>query len=238
MTRGPVIGMTTYPPDPRGRYHLADEYLDAVHRAGGIPILFPPVGDHARERLDRVDALVLPGGGDIDPVLYGETPHEATYGVNPARDAVEISLVRAALEREIPLLLICRGMQVLNVALGGTLHQHVPEAFGEAVLHRAPERQAVPHTVRIEPGTRLAAILDPHEIEVVSFHHQAVRNLAPGLKASAYAPDGLLEACEVPGRWAIAVQWHPELSAEHDRIQRRLFEALVEEAVARQHATA
>lgn len=235
--RSPVVGLPTYPPDAHGRYYLASEYVRAVHRAGGVPILFPPVGDHSSDWLDRIDALLVPGGGDVDPLLYGETAHEAVYGVNPTRDATEIALVRAALDRNIPTLLICRGMQLLNVALGGTLHQHVPEAFGDAVPHRAPERRATAHKVRIEPGTRLSSILGVSETEVVSFHHQAVRDLAPSLKPSAYAPDGLLEACEVPGRWFVAVQWHPEESAEQDAVQRRLFEGLIA-AAGRQRAAA
>ncbi len=233
VTRQPCIGVTAYPPNEAGRYHLAAEYAQAVHRAGGVPILFPPVGDHAQAWLDRIDALILPGGGDVDPQLYGATPHVRSYAVNPTRDAVELALVRGAWQRRLPMLLICRGMQVLNVALGGTLHQHVPDRYGEAVTHRGLERTAVPHSVGIVPGTRLHRIVGKTEITVSSLHHQAVDALAPGLAPSAHAADGLIEACEATDRWVIAVQWHPEATAEQDGDQRTLFDALVTEASTR-----
>lgn len=233
VTRAICVGLTSYPPNDQGRYFLALDYVQAVHRAGAIPILFPPIGDHAQAWLDRVDALVMPGGGDVDPLLYGAEPHPLSMGVNPARDVVELALLRAAWQRRMPMLLICRGMQLLNVALGGTLHQHVPDRYGDRVAHRDPERKPVPHSVRVEPGTRLHRIVGTAETRVASLHHQAVDVLAPGLRPAAYAADGLLEACEAVDRWAVAVQWHPEATAEHDADQRSLFDALVAEAAGR-----
>lgn len=233
MTRQPCIGVTAYPPNEAGRYHLAADYVQAVHRAGGVPVLFPPVGDHAQAWLDRVDGLILPGGGDIDPLLYGATPHALSYAVNPTRDLVELALVRGAWQRQLPVLMICRGMQLLNVALGGTLHQHVPDHYGETVTHRGPERTAAPHSISVVPGTRLHGIVGKTEINVSSLHHQAVDTLAPGLRPSAHAVDGLIEACEATDRWVIAVQWHPEATAGQDGDQQTLFDALVAEASAR-----
>lgn len=238
MSRQPSIGIPTYPPGADGRFFLATEYVHAVHRAGGLPILFPPVADHAAQWLDHVDALLVPGGGDVDPARYGAPRGEMVYGVNPLRDTVELALVRAAFERRVPMLLICRGMQVLNVALGGTLHAHIPDAFGESTVHRGPERAPTTHDVHVVSGTRLARILGTDTVPVTSLHHQAVDRLAPGLRPGAYAPDGVMEACEAPDRWVVAVQWHPECTADQDPVQRRLFEALIGEAAGRTRAAA
>jgi putative glutamine amidotransferase len=224
----PVIGITTYGRDEKGRYTLPAEYVSAVERAGGVPVLIPPLPGHARRYLALVDGLVLAGGGDLDPAHYGGAAHDTLYGVDAQRDALELELARRIVERRQPTLAICRGMQVLNVALGGTLIEHLPAVVGETVLHRKPPREPTPHGIRIKPGSRLAAVTGATELAPLSWHHQAVRTAAPGLEVVATAPDGTIEAVELPAHpWLLAVQWHPELTAEKDPAQQRLFDALV-----------
>lgn len=224
----PVIGITTYGCDERKRYSLPVEYVAAVQRAGGLPLLIPPGSERPERYLDLVDGIILAGGGDLDPKHYGGDQHETLYGVDLARDELELALAREIVRRRQPAFAICRGMQVLNVALGGTLIEHLPETFGEKVLHRKPPRDPTPHGVRITPASRLATIAGVTEMQPLSWHHQGIRALAPGLKAVAHAPDGAIEAVELESHpWLIAVQWHPELSAETDPSQQRLFDALV-----------
>ena len=224
----PVIGITTYGRDERGRYTLPSEYVAAVQRAGGVPLLIPPLPELAQRYLDLVDGVVLAGGGDIDPAHYRGDAHETMYGVDAERDALELALARAILQRKQPTFAICRGMQVLNVAMGGTLIEHLPNVVGEKVLHRKPPREPTPHPVKIKSGSRLAAIAGVTELQPMSWHHQAIRAVAPGLEVVAEAPDGTIEAVEMPGQpWLIAVQWHPELTAQNDPSQQRLFDALI-----------
>lgn len=224
----PLIGITTYGRDERGRYTLPGEYVDAVERAGAVPVLIPPAPRHAARYLELVDGVVLAGGGDIDPAHYRGAANETFYGVDTTRDALELELARRIVERRQPTLAICRGLQVLNVALGGTLIEHLPAVVGEDVLHRAPPREPVAHAVAVVPGSRLAAIAGITECAPMSWHHQAIRTLAPGLEAVAHAPDGTIEAVEMRAHpWLIAVQWHPELTAARDPAQQRLFDALV-----------
>lgn len=224
----PVIGITTYGRDERGRYSLPAEYVAAVVRAGAVPVLIPPLPAHAQRYLEMVQGVVLAGGGDLDPAHYGGGAHETLYGVDAQRDALELELARRIVERRQPALAICRGMQVLNVALGGSLIEHLPAAVGEEVLHRKPPREPTPHKVRIKAGSRLARIAGGTEFAPMSWHHQAIRAVAPGLEVVATAPDGTIEAVEASTHpWLIAVQWHPELTAEHDPAQQKLFDALV-----------
>lgn len=224
----PVIGITTYGRDERGRYALPSAYVAAVERAGGVPVLIPPLPAQAARYLELVDGFVLAGGGDLDPGHYGGDTHETLYSIDPERDALELELARHIVERRQPALAICRGLQVVNVALGGTLIEHLPAVVGEDVLHRAPPREPTPHPVRLKAGSRLAAIAGATEFAPMSWHHQAIRALAPGLEAVASAPDGTIEAVELPSHpWLIAVQWHPELTAQEDPAQQRLFDALV-----------
>jgi len=239
--RAPLIGITTYGRDDRGRYTLPADYVSAVQRAGAVPVLIPPVPEHAQRYLDLVDGLVLAGGGDMDPGHYGGSAHETLYGVDAGRDRLELELARRIVERRQPTLAICRGMQVLNVALGGTLIEHLPAEIGEAVPHRLPRadnpalREPTPHAVRVKPGSRLARVAGATEFAPMSWHHQAVRTLAPGLEAVANAPDGTIEAVELSAHpWLLAVQWHPELTAQRDPAQQRLFDALVA-AVSEKH---
>lgn len=225
----PVIGITTYGRDERGRYTLPSEYVAAVARAGAVPVLIPPLPDHAQAYLALVDGIVLAGGGDLDPAHYGGSSHEAIYSVDAGRDALELALARHIVERRVPTLAICRGMQVLNVALGGTLIEHLPAVVGEQVLHRGPPREPTPHGVTVKAGSRLAAVAGATDFVAMSWHHQALRKLAPGLEVVATAPDGTIEAVELADHpWLIAVQWHPELTAVSDSAQQRLFDALVE----------
>ncbi|HUS24853.1 MAG TPA: gamma-glutamyl-gamma-aminobutyrate hydrolase family protein [Candidatus Binatia bacterium] len=226
--RKPLIGITTYGRDERGRYTLPSEYVSAVQRAGGLPLLIPPVPDNAAQYLALVDGLVLAGGGDIDPQHYGGTQIDTLYSVDAERDQLELALARAALQARQPTLAICRGMQIVNVCLGGTLIGHLPDEVGEAVLHRKPPREPTPHAVSVKAGSRLAAILGATTLSPMSWHHQAIRQAAPGFEAVAHAPDGTIEAAELKSHpWLIAVQWHPELTAHQDPIQQRLFDALV-----------
>jgi putative glutamine amidotransferase len=190
-----------------------------------------------------IDGLLLPGGGDVDPRLYGGTQHPTLYGVDAARDAAEIALARHAAESGLPALCICRGAQVLNVALGGTLIEHLPDVVGEDVWHRDPSgarapasaaplpKGHVPHPVRLVEGTRLAAMLGGGPKAPSSSHHQAVRRVASDLRVAAHAPDGTIEALELPSHpWLFAVQWHPEVSAARDPAEQLLFDEFVRAA--------
>jgi putative glutamine amidotransferase len=208
-------------------------YIRALRRAGGQEAILLPERideEEAAERLEPFDGLMLLGGSDVDPALYGQEPAEETYGINPDSDRFEIALVRAAIERKMPVLAICRGFQLLNVALGGTLDQHITGRqglVGHGIPGVAPDR----HEVHMEPGTWTAKALGTDTIEVSSSHHQALATLAHGLVASGRAPDGIVEAVERPGgEWLVAVQWHPERTADEDRAQQGLFDALVEHA--------
>jgi len=188
--------------------HLA-AYSDAIAAAGGVALMLPCI-DTSVEALDHMDALVLTGGGDVDPALYGEVPHETVYGIDVQRDRVEIALLRRALEIGIPVLAICRGMQVLNVALGGSLLQHIEgDNLG---LHAAWEHpvSARVHTVAFDEGSIARAVFGPG-LNVNTLHHQAVGRVAPTLVCTGRAPDGIIESVEVPGEAVWGMQWHPEL---------------------------
>ncbi len=229
--QNPLIGLTTYGRGADNRYTLPAEYLDAVRRAGGVPVLIAPGEPHWEAILDVVDALILSGGGDIDPARYNGKRHETNYAIDQERDALELELARRVIASGMPTFGICRGAQILNVVQGGKLIEHIPDEVGEKVLHRAPPREPVMHSVKIKPGSRLAQILERDQFDATSWHHQALRGAAAGFDAVAYAPDGTIEAIEMPGHpWLIAVQWHPELSAASDPLQQKLFDALVEEA--------
>jgi putative glutamine amidotransferase len=225
----PLIGISSYGrAGQRQTFSLPCEYVDVVRLVGGVPIVLPAVTGEVPEALEAIDALILPGGGDIDPEHYGGVRHEANYGISAERDGFELGLALAALARGLPILSICRGMQLLNVALGGDLVSHIPDHFGDTVAHRHPELRPVEHAVRLEPGSLLARILGAEELSVHSVHHQAVGRLGKGLRAVAWSPDGVVEAIESERHpFLIGVQWHPELGALGDERQRRLFEALV-----------
>lgn len=232
MSRPPVIGITTYARDgDPASFTLPCSYVDAVRIAGGIALALPPGEAAPQELLDIVDGLILAGGGDIAPAAYAGQPHETIYSVCEERDRFEFALARAALARPaFPLLCICRGMQVLNVVCGGTLHAHVPERFGGDVAHRQPPRLTTCHPVRVAEDSRLATILGTQTPSVCSWHHQAIDRLGQDLTAVAWADDGLIEAVEHRQRpHCVAVQWHPEMQLD-DAAQVQLFRDLISAA--------
>jgi putative glutamine amidotransferase len=202
-----------------------------LREVGGLAVLITPGEVEAEALLERLDGLMLTGGGDLDPNAFGGAAHGENYSVSPERDESELELLRGALGAALPTLAICRGMQVLNVALGGDLHPHLPDVVGEAVSHRASETEAARHPVRVEPGSALAGLLAGEDLEAVpSWHHQGVRRVGTGLRAVAWAPDGVVEALELVGEPQVtAVQWHPELAGAGAEGQ-GLFRQLVERA--------
>ncbi len=230
----PVIGITTYGPadlDLRS-FSLPTAYVDAVERVGGTAVLLPAVSEVLPELLGRIDGLMLSGGGDIDPAAHAGGSHPAVYMVTPERDRFELELARQALERpELPVLGICRGMQLLNVALGGDLELHLPDVRGHRVEHRLPPREPTRHQVRLEPGTLLETIYGERELDVCSWHHQEVRKLGRGLLPVAWAADGVVESLVCADHpFALGVQWHPEMQIDDEPLQLELFRALVERA--------
>ena len=208
-------------------------YVDSVERAGGVPVILPVLDpDTVEYMLPVVDGVLLTGGGDVAPSRYGGRPIAETHNVDPMRDAFEIQLIRSAIDIDMPLLAICRGMQVLNVAMGGSLVQHVPHVTGQQ-HDRIDRWHDGVHKVKIEPDSHLADAIGATEIEVNSMHHQAVDEAAPGTRAVAWAEDDTVEAIEVPGApHIVAVQWHPELLEDWPEHQ-GLFRQLVEQALAR-----
>ncbi|MFJ3219347.1 gamma-glutamyl-gamma-aminobutyrate hydrolase family protein [Kitasatospora sp. NPDC086801] len=239
MDRRPFIGVSTYLVDAswsnwRGRRValVPERYTAYVQESGGIAVLLPPDSpDRAPEVLARLDALVIAGGPDIDPTYYGQPAHPRTEVDSPERDRWESALLRAALAAGMPLLGICRGMQVLNVVCGGTLVQHLPDVVPVDV-HGGTDGGYGTHLVRPVPGTLLGGLLPESELEVPTFHHQCVDRIGAGLRVSAHAPDGTVEAVEGPG-FTLGVQWHPE---QGDDL--RVMQALVQAATAAQLDTA
>jgi len=226
----PLIGITAYADEAQfGVWRLPSAfaplaYVRSVEAAGGRALLVPPSERALEETLDALDGLVLSGGPDLDPGLYGAEPHPQTRDVRPERDRAEIALLRAALERDLPVLAVCRGSQVLNVALGGDLEQHVPDVVGHDGHKELPGTFSE-HRVEIVPGTRLHALLGG-SAAVKSHHHQGYRRIGRDLRPAARAEDGTIEALEAPERrFALGVLWHPEAGDDL-----RLFQALIAEA--------
>ncbi len=212
-------------------------YLESIWRAGGVEMMLAPrlidVAE-ARDVLRRADGLILVGGGDVDPAQYGQSPHDSVYDVEPTSDALEMSLALAAIELRVPMFAICRGMQVLNVALGGTLHQHITRAPGVGP-HGDPREGAAVHSVDVTVDSRLSACIGgAASIDGCwSYHHQAIDCLADGLVVSARSSDGTIEAAELAdpsSAWTLAVQWHPERTSVSDPLQQGLFDELVRQA--------
>lgn len=234
----PIIGLTTYrkiaaQSTPIPLLALMPTYVEAVIAAGGVPVLIP-LGldeDALRTLLSQLDGLVLTGGGDIAGELYQSEHAEFIFDVDTDRDRVELFLAREAVAQNKPLLAICRGHQILNVALGGTLYEDVMEWMPGAIKHDffgTFPRNHQAHIVAIEPGSKLAMTLGRAEANVNSLHHQGIRDLAPGLAATAYAPDGLIESVEAVGHpFALGVQWHPENLINDEPIMLSLFRGLV-----------
>jgi putative glutamine amidotransferase len=238
----PIIGITaeresTAPDQPGFKFQgMFTAYIEAIHEAGGLPILIPLTltEDDLDELQSRLDGVLIPGGGDIDPTRYRASPHPQTKNIDADRDRLELNLTRQAVERGRPFFGICRGLQVFNVALGGTLYQDLPSEHPGSVTHSYPWREFPPdriaHTVKIEEESLLArCVAGEPLIEVNSSHHQAVKDLAPGLEITARAPDGVVEALELSTHpFALAVQWHPEHLRQPE--MRRLFKSFVEAA--------
>jgi putative glutamine amidotransferase len=233
----PVIGVTCaeiQQDELLPRTGQNQSYVRALVRAGAAPLLIAPLTDRAllRTLYERLDGLLLPGGVDIHPARYGEPIHEKCGDISPDRDEAELTLIRWAMDGGLPLLAICRGIQVLNVALGGSLYQDIQAQVPGAARHDwypGYPRDHLPHPVVVTPQARLAQILGATSLPVNSLHHQALKDVAPRLTVTARAPDGIVEAAEVDEHpFAVAVQWHPEELAERDARAQRLFDALVE----------
>jgi putative glutamine amidotransferase len=230
MSTRPVIGITTYAQEASwGVWRLPAaliplDYVDAVERAGGRAVLIPPSEEGVAETLDALDGIVFSGGADLDPARYGAVPHPETDTPQARRDAGEMALLEAALDLDMPTLAICRGFQLLNVARGGDLVQHLPDEVGTDEHKQVPGIFAQ-HPVEVKDGTRLASMVGARS-DVTSHHHQGIGRVGEGLVETAWAPDGTLEGFEDPRhRFAVGVQWHPEAGADD-----ALFESLVEEA--------
>jgi putative glutamine amidotransferase len=226
----PVVGITSYAEVTRwGAWEVPAAlapfaYVTCIEHAGGRALLVPPSDVGVEETLDALDGLIVSGGGDIDPAVYGQDPHPETMGVRPERDRSELALLEGALARDMPVLAICRGIEVLNVVRGGDLHQHVPDLVGHHE-HKETPGEFSEHEVDLLPGTKLSSILG-HRAPVKSHHHQAPARLGRGLVRSATADDGTIEGLEDPElRFVVGVLWHPEEGEDM-----ALFEAFVAEA--------
>jgi len=234
----PLIGITSATftsPSTNWEYNRAYvPIIQAVEEAGGLPVIVPVSVDAETLRgiYERLDGLLLPGGGDMRPHIYGAETHPLTDNFDDPRDAAELKLTRWAVDDDLPVFGICRGHQVVNVALGGTLIQDVPSEVGTDTAHNVTvPRNALAHAVQVDPGSRLASILGATSVKVNSLHHQSVAQAAPGACVTAYAPDGVVEALEVPDkRFVLSVQWHPEDLYQDDPAMKRLFKAFVEAA--------
>jgi putative glutamine amidotransferase len=237
--RLPTIGITCRDDQPMQdqhgpRFGQNQTYFHALARAGAAPLLIPNLTDETllRTLYELLDGLLLSGGEDIDPAHYGEPRHEKCGPVSSDRDEIELTLVRWAMDDKKPLLAICRGIQVLNVLLGGSLYQDIQAQVPGADKHNwhpGYPRDRLSHMAIVAPRTRLAHILETTSLPVNSLHHQAIKDVAPGLIVTARAPDGVIEAVEAEGHpFAIGVQWHPEELANNDGRAQRIFDALVE----------
>ncbi|HNT53163.1 MAG TPA: gamma-glutamyl-gamma-aminobutyrate hydrolase family protein [Anaerolineaceae bacterium] len=235
----PLIGITTNRvANAKNPFHtvtLSESYLRAVQSAGGTPVLLPSIAPEAAwdTLWQKLDGILFTGGDDIEPALFNGLPHPRVDGIDAPRDQFEIAFLQRAVKEDKPFLAICRGIQVMNVALGGTLYTDIAdqrEGAGKHDWYPDWPRDRRSHPVQLTPKTRLAALMQAPEVGVNSLHHQGILDLAPTLLSTAAAPDGLIEAVEVPGhRFAIGVQWHPEW-LQDDPAMQRLFQALIQAA--------
>jgi putative glutamine amidotransferase len=227
---------------PYRRHCVGQPYCRAVSVAGGAPVLIPALEDEGAllAAYERLDALLLAGGGDVEPHHFGQSRSARVSGVDRPRDKAELLLIRRAVGNGLPLLAICRGVQMLNVALGGTLYQDIAAQINPSLRHNFhPDhpRNYLGHAVDVASGSRLADIVGGGSIMVNSFHHQCVQDVAAGLCVAAVAPDGVVEALEAPGEaFVLGVQWHPEELVDDDPRMLRLFQALIAEASSGRHA--
>lgn len=235
-----LIGITTNGKDEKdfdttfykNFYTISPYYIEAIRRAGGIPVLLPPGEEQWEELLSHLDGVIISGGADINPEEYGgDSEHPYLGRLDLARDASEFRIARRMVEsQDKPVLCICRGMQVLNVVLGGTMQEHLPDVL-ENDIHRSEKGSWQPHPVHVEADSLLAEVMGTTEVTTYSGHHQAIKDLAPSLRVVAHAPDGIIEAVQHENHpWLIAVQWHPEKSAAEDASQQAIFDEFVKVA--------
>ena len=231
--RKPIIGIGSDVYVTRGerdRAFVYMTYVEALRKAGAIPLLIPPQPENATDLIDTLDGLVLAGGEDCDPSLYGEERHPTVEPMDPRRQTNELALAKAARDRGIPTLGICLGLQMMNVAAGGSLVQDIDSAIQTDIQHASDPSNRVRHDVAVEQGTRLSSILGQREMNVNSSHHQAIRNVGQGFRVTAYAPDGVVEGLEDPKHpFYLGVQWHPE-DMPGEASASKLFGALIEAA--------
>lgn len=225
--RRPMIGVTSSKDNENRRIFIHHAYMEMLEKAGAMPVLLPITDDEAmiEQMLDTFDGFVISGGGDMDSAWWGEELHMLAAGLNPLRDRMEIMLIRKLHERDIPTFGICRGEQVMNVALGGTLVQDIPSQVTDPIIHRdVPRQYEVSHTVQVKEGTLLAQIIGSGEKGVNTLHHQAVREAATCLNVAAVSADGVIEAVEDPSKkFFLGVQWHPERLGPENEDAMRLF---------------
>lgn len=240
----PLIGITSASVEIKGKLfnRMYAPVAQAIAAAGGLPVFIPTHLDEPtlRALYERLDAVMLPGGPDVDPSFYGAVRHPMTVEIDDARDQLELTVARWAVNDDVPVFGICRGHQVLNVALGGTLVQDIPSEVETGINHYLASdmpRDTRSHDIQIDDNSRLANILGTTHIEVNSLHHQSVQKAAPGVTVTAYSPDGIIEALEAPDRhFVLSVQWHPEDLYQGDEAMMRLFSAFVQ--AAQERATA
>jgi putative glutamine amidotransferase len=234
----PMIGITTYgrkeQPNPNDHYDehysLPAQYVAAVRRAGGVPVLLPPEEPAWGQWLETFDGVVVSGGADIEPARYGLNSHPDVNHFDTSRDSVELALTTSLVGSDLPALFICRGMQVLNVALGGSLHPHIPN-LDAGDIHRNADGLWAYHHIEATSGSRVAHAMGATWAKPCSGHHQALDRIAASLTVTATAPDGIAEAVELTDHpWLVGVQWHPEVSAAEDRTQQGIFDAFVQAA--------
>jgi len=242
MNKRPLIGITAFetrfPKPPHAPlYATGQRYVRAIEDAGGLPVILSPAltNDTLHAIFERLDGLLLSGGGDIDPKIYGEDPHPSIWGLDMNRDRAELAMARWAAETDTPLLCICRGTQVLNVALGGSLVQDIPSMVKDSLTHMFSEedtpRDKITHTVTVEPNSCLNGLLQSTVADVNSWHHQSIKRVGTDLRVVATAPDQVVEAIEIPGhRFALGVQWHPEWLYDRQPEMARLFTGLIDAA--------
>ncbi|MBM3214076.1 gamma-glutamyl-gamma-aminobutyrate hydrolase family protein [Candidatus Poribacteria bacterium] len=231
----PLIGITTYarePHDNRAKvlevFRSPSAYSDAVTRGGGVPLLISPAIRNVQRLAQALDGILLVGGGDINPSRYGAQRHPSVYSTDDERDELEVSLTRAFIDAGKPILGICRGIQMLNVALHGDLIQHLPDVRVQDIDHAGFPSPPGWHAVTLEPDSLAAKVFQQAAFDVTTWHHQAVGKLGDGLRVVGAAPDGIVEAVELPDHpWCLGVQWHPEIDAGVDPTQQRLFTRFV-----------
>ncbi len=228
----PIVGVMPLWDDEKDSIWMLPGYLDGLNQAGGLPIIFPFTADEQEleQLVNRCDGFLFTGGHDVSPALYHETPMEGLVDSCPKRDAMESVVLRMALERDLPVLGICRGIQFVNACLGGSLYQDIPTQHpSETEHHQAPPYDKPCHIVTVEKDSPLRDCLDVDSLPVNSCHHQAIKELAPALKAMAFSPDGLVEAAYMPEKKFLwAVQWHPEFLYQTDAPSRAIFQAFIE----------